>query len=118
MIYFQATLHAFGIICGVGRQEDQMKLDGQAEECLKRLVYTAAANTPKLRPSVSSNMFSSSVHLSYLLICDLAFAVVFLMNCSCLMAAQAFLLSVLQQDLDIRIAVRRLCLLKSLLYFQ
>ncbi|KAK3134871.1 hypothetical protein QOZ80_5BG0411830 [Eleusine coracana subsp. coracana] len=62
-----AALHAFGSICGVDRQEDQMKLDDQAEGCLKRLVYTAAANSPKLRPS-------------------------------------ALLLSVLQQDPDIRIA--------------
>ncbi|TVU00546.1 hypothetical protein EJB05_54009, partial [Eragrostis curvula] len=62
-----AALHAFGSICGVDRQEDQMKLDGQAEECLKRLVYTTAANSPKLRPS-------------------------------------ALLLSILQQDPDIRIA--------------
>jgi hypothetical protein len=65
---FQAALHALGSICGVDRQEDQMKMDSQAEECLKRLVYTAAANCPKLRPSVSSNTFSSSVHLSYFLI--------------------------------------------------
>ncbi|GJM94060.1 hypothetical protein PR202_ga10672 [Eleusine coracana subsp. coracana] len=64
----------FGSICGVDRQEDHMKLDGQAEECLKRLVYIAAANSLKLRPSVSSHPFS------------------------------ALLLSVLQQDPDIRIA--------------
>ncbi|OEL17147.1 hypothetical protein BAE44_0021835 [Dichanthelium oligosanthes] len=46
-----AALHAFGSICGVDRQEDQMKLDGQAEECLKRLVYNTAANSSKLTPS-------------------------------------------------------------------
>ncbi|XP_062232109.1 uncharacterized protein LOC133929388 [Phragmites australis] len=62
-----AALHAFGSICGVDRQEDQMKLDGQAEEYLKRLVYTTAADSPKLTPS-------------------------------------ALLLSILQQDPDIRIA--------------
>ncbi|KAL6620674.1 hypothetical protein ACP70R_035813 [Stipagrostis hirtigluma subsp. patula] len=62
-----AALHAFGSICGVDRPEDQRKLDGQAEECLKRLVYTMAGNSPKLTPS-------------------------------------ALLLSVLQQDPDIRIA--------------
>ncbi|PWZ18628.1 hypothetical protein Zm00014a_044212 [Zea mays] len=62
-----AALHAFGNICGVGRQEDQMKLDSEAEENLKRLVYTTAANSPKLTPS-------------------------------------ALLLSVLQQDPDVRIA--------------
>ncbi|KAK8457276.1 hypothetical protein SEVIR_3G153700v4 [Setaria viridis] len=62
-----AALHAFGSICGVDRQEDQMKLDGQAEEYLKRLVYTTAANSSKLTPS-------------------------------------ALLLSILQQDPDIRIA--------------
>ncbi|RLN30345.1 uncharacterized protein C2845_PM05G30140 [Panicum miliaceum] len=62
-----AALHAFGSICGVDRQEDQMKLDGQAEENLKRLVYTTAADTSKLTPS-------------------------------------ALLLSILQQDPDIRIA--------------
>ncbi|CAN6354414.1 unnamed protein product [Urochloa humidicola] len=62
-----AALHAFGSICGVDRQEDQMKLDGQAEEHLKRLVYTTAANSSKLTPS-------------------------------------ALLLSILQQDPDIRIA--------------
>ncbi|AQK88324.1 ARM repeat superfamily protein [Zea mays] len=63
----EAALHAFGNICGVGRQEDQMKLDSEAEENLKRLVYTTAANSPKLTPS-------------------------------------ALLLSVLQQDPDVRIA--------------
>ena len=57
MIHVQAALHAFGSICGVDRQEDQMKLDGQAEEYLKRLVYTTAANSSKLTPSVSSNSF-------------------------------------------------------------
>ncbi|KAJ1264023.1 hypothetical protein BS78_09G231000 [Paspalum vaginatum] len=62
-----AALHAFGSICGADRQEDQMKLDGQAEDCLKRLVYTTAANSPKLTPS-------------------------------------ALLLSILQQDPDMRIA--------------
>ncbi|PAN18209.1 hypothetical protein PAHAL_3G186100 [Panicum hallii] len=62
-----AALHAFGSICGADRQEDQMKLDGQAEEYLKRLVYTTAANSSKLTPS-------------------------------------ALLLSILQQDPDIRIA--------------
>lgn len=62
-----AALHAFGSICGVDRQEDQMKLDDQAEERLKRLVYVVASNSPKLTPS-------------------------------------ALLLSVLQQDPDIRIA--------------
>ncbi|KAL6848648.1 hypothetical protein ACP4OV_021231 [Aristida adscensionis] len=62
-----AALHAFGSICGVDRQEDQMKLDGEAEECLKRLVYSTAANSRKLTPS-------------------------------------ALLLSVLQQEPDIRIA--------------
>ncbi|CAN6345908.1 unnamed protein product [Urochloa humidicola] len=46
-----AALHAFGSICGVDRQEDQMKLDGKAEEHLKRLVYTTAANSSKLTPS-------------------------------------------------------------------
>ncbi|KAF0926232.1 hypothetical protein E2562_022061 [Oryza meyeriana var. granulata] len=63
-----AALHAFGSICGVDRQEDQLKLDKQAEEHLKRLVYATARNSPKLTPS-------------------------------------AHLLSVLQQDPDIRIAV-------------
>jgi 26S proteasome non-ATPase regulatory subunit 5 len=62
MIHVQAALHAFGSICGADRQEDQMKLDGQAEEYLKRLVYTTAANSSKLTPSVSSNTFSA--HLS------------------------------------------------------
>ncbi|KQK04957.1 uncharacterized protein LOC100830727 [Brachypodium distachyon] len=62
-----AALHAFGSICGVDRQEDQMKLGDQAEERLKRLVYTVASDSPKLTPS-------------------------------------ALLLSVLQQDPDIRIA--------------
>ncbi|KAI5020167.1 uncharacterized protein LOC123449797 [Hordeum vulgare subsp. vulgare] len=63
-----AALHAFGSICGVDREEDQMKLDDyQAEECLKRLVYSAASNSPKLTPS-------------------------------------ALLLSILQQDPDVRIA--------------
>ncbi|XP_066368819.1 uncharacterized protein [Miscanthus floridulus] len=62
-----AALHAFGSICGMDRQEDQMKLDGEAEGNLKRLVYTTAANSPKLTPS-------------------------------------ALLLSILQQDPDIRIA--------------
>uniref|UniRef100_A0A0A9DE17 ARM repeat superfamily protein n=1 Tax=Arundo donax TaxID=35708 RepID=A0A0A9DE17_ARUDO len=62
-----AALHALGSICGVDRQEDHMKLDGQGEEYLKRLVYSTAANSPKLTPS-------------------------------------ALLLSILQQDPDIRIA--------------
>uniref|UniRef100_A0A0E0DUP1 Uncharacterized protein n=1 Tax=Oryza meridionalis TaxID=40149 RepID=A0A0E0DUP1_9ORYZ len=62
-----AALHAFGSISGVDRQEDRIKLDNQAEERLKRLVYTTARNSPKLTPS-------------------------------------ALLLSVLQQDSDIRIA--------------
>uniref|UniRef100_A0A0E0PR24 ARM repeat superfamily protein n=1 Tax=Oryza rufipogon TaxID=4529 RepID=A0A0E0PR24_ORYRU len=61
-----AALHAFGSISGVDRQEDQIKLDNQAEERLKRFVYTTARNSPKLTPS-------------------------------------ALLLSVLQQDPDIRI---------------
>jgi len=65
-----AALHAFGSICGVDRQEGQMKLDDQAEERLKRLVYTVASNSPKLTPS-------------------------------------ALLLSVLQQDPDVRIAAYR-----------
>nr|CAB3464495.1 unnamed protein product [Digitaria exilis] len=69
MIHVQAALHAFGSICGVDRQE-QMKLDVQAEEHLKRLVYTTAANSSKLTPS-------------------------------------ALLLSILQQDPDIRIAAYR-----------
>uniref|UniRef100_A0A0E0L5K5 Condensin complex subunit 1 C-terminal domain-containing protein n=1 Tax=Oryza punctata TaxID=4537 RepID=A0A0E0L5K5_ORYPU len=69
-----AALHAFGSICGVDRREDQIKLDNQAEERLKRLVYTTARNSPKLTPS-------------------------------------ALLLSVLQQDPDIRIAVSSTCLL-------
>ncbi|KAL5230029.1 hypothetical protein ABZP36_028805 [Zizania latifolia] len=66
-----ASLHALGSICGVDRQEDQIKLDKQAEERLKRLVYTTARSSPKLTPS-------------------------------------ALLLSVLQQDPDIRIAGYRL----------
>ncbi|XP_052156888.1 uncharacterized protein LOC127774649 [Oryza glaberrima] len=61
-----AALHAFGSISGVDRQEDQIKLDNQAEERLKRFVYTTARNSPKLTPL-------------------------------------ALLLSVLQQDPDIRI---------------
>jgi hypothetical protein len=70
-----AALHAFGSISGVDRQEDQIKLDNQAEERLKRFVYTTARNSPKLTPS-------------------------------------ALLLSVLQQDPDIRITVSSTCLLK------
>jgi 26S proteasome non-ATPase regulatory subunit 5 len=57
MYNFQAALHAFGTICGVDRQEDQMKLDDQAEEYLKRLVYTVASNSPKLTPSVRATKF-------------------------------------------------------------
>nr|CAB3460755.1 unnamed protein product [Digitaria exilis] len=64
-----AALHAFGSICGVDRQE-QMKLDVQAEEHLKRLVYATATNSSKLTPS-------------------------------------ALLLSILQQDPDIRVAAYR-----------
>jgi len=65
----QAALHAFGSICGMDRQEDQMKLDDEAEGNLKRLVYTTAANSPKLTPSVSSNSFSSlSIYLKLLMI--------------------------------------------------
>ncbi|WVZ56439.1 hypothetical protein U9M48_006970 [Paspalum notatum var. saurae] len=83
-----AALHAFGSICGADRQEDQVKLDGQAEDCLKLLVYTTAANSPKFTPS-------------------------------------ALLLSILQQDPDIRIAgyrvisvlvVREWCLREVFLY--
>lgn len=70
----QAALHAFGSICGVDRQEDQMKLDGEAEGNLKRLVYTTAANSPKLTPSVSSNSFSSlSIYLNCLWFCLLSY---------------------------------------------
>jgi len=100
MIHVQAALHAFGSICGVDRQEDQMKLDGQAEEYLKRLVYTTAANSSKLTPSVSSNSF---------LVCPFILAYgsgllswVFFFG---LIVFQALLLSILQQDPDIRIAV-------------
>lgn len=70
MIHKQAALHAFGCICGVDRQEDQMKLDGEAEENLKRLVYTTAANSPKITPSVSSIIFSSlAIYLKCLWFC-------------------------------------------------
>jgi hypothetical protein len=58
MYSFQAALHAFGSICGVDRQEDQMKLDDQAEERLKRLVYVVASNSPKLTPSVRATTIS------------------------------------------------------------
>ena len=64
MCNFQAALHAFGSICGVDRQEGQIKLDDhQAEEHLKRLVYTAASNSPKLTPSVRAT--TSSLVLSF-----------------------------------------------------
>ncbi|CAL9749451.1 unnamed protein product [Musa acuminata subsp. burmannicoides] len=46
-----AGLHALASICGVDRPEDKMLLDSKAEENLRRLIYTAAANTSKLNPS-------------------------------------------------------------------
>ncbi|XP_064985282.1 uncharacterized protein LOC135583919 isoform X4 [Musa acuminata AAA Group] len=46
-----AGLHALASICGVDRSEDKMLLDSKAEENLRRLIYTAAANTSKLNPS-------------------------------------------------------------------
>lgn len=54
MFVDQAGLHALASICGVDRSEDKMLLDSKAEENLRRLIYTAAANTSKLNPSVSS----------------------------------------------------------------
>ncbi|KAM0875951.1 hypothetical protein ACQ4PT_036475 [Festuca glaucescens] len=93
-----AALHAFGSICGVDRQEDQMKLDDQAEERLKRLVYTTASNSPKLTPSVRATTISLVLSFSPHVI------IIFLYTCFVLLSCQALLLSVLQQDPDIRIA--------------
>ncbi|KAG6529866.1 hypothetical protein ZIOFF_012081 [Zingiber officinale] len=47
----QAGLHALATICGADRSENSRVLDDKAEENLRRLIYTAAANTPKLKPS-------------------------------------------------------------------
>ncbi|XP_042464433.1 uncharacterized protein LOC122047316 [Zingiber officinale] len=46
-----AGLHALATICGADRPENSRVLDDKAEENLRRLIYTAAANTPKLKPS-------------------------------------------------------------------
>nr|CAD1834447.1 unnamed protein product [Ananas comosus var. bracteatus] len=46
-----AALHALGSISGVDRPEDKILLGEKAEERLKRLIYTTAANSPKLTPS-------------------------------------------------------------------
>ncbi|THU58679.1 hypothetical protein C4D60_Mb03t16940 [Musa balbisiana] len=46
-----AGLHSLASICGVDRPEDKMLLDSKAEENLRRLIYTSAANTSKLNPS-------------------------------------------------------------------
>lgn len=53
----QAALHALGSISGVDRPEAKILLGEKAEECLKRLIYTTAANSPKLTPSVSFSLF-------------------------------------------------------------
>ncbi|KAM0938540.1 putative armadillo-like helical, 26S proteasome non-ATPase regulatory subunit 5 [Dioscorea sansibarensis] len=46
-----AGLHALGSICGVDRSADSVLLNDNAEECLKRMIYATAAETPKLTPS-------------------------------------------------------------------
>ncbi|RWW80791.1 hypothetical protein BHE74_00010850 [Ensete ventricosum] len=56
-----AGLHALASICGVDRPEDKMLLDNKAEENLRRLIYTAAANTSKLNPSVIGLTGSNSL---------------------------------------------------------
>uniref|UniRef100_A0A164Y2A7 26S proteasome non-ATPase regulatory subunit 5 n=1 Tax=Daucus carota subsp. sativus TaxID=79200 RepID=A0A164Y2A7_DAUCS len=66
-----AGLHALGNIAGEPRPEDDVILDGAAEESLQRLIYATASKTSKLTPS-------------------------------------GLLLSVLQQDSEIRLAGYRL----------
>ncbi|RWW24304.1 hypothetical protein GW17_00011417 [Ensete ventricosum] len=56
-----AGLHALASICGVDRPEDKTLLDNKAEENLRRLIYTAAANTSKLNPSVIGLTGSNSL---------------------------------------------------------
>ncbi|WOL11051.1 ARM repeat superfamily protein [Canna indica] len=46
-----AGLHALASICGADRPEDSIVLDDAAEESLRRLIYTIAANAPKFKPS-------------------------------------------------------------------
>ncbi|CAM8957636.1 unnamed protein product [Rhodiola kirilowii] len=46
-----AALHALGNLAGVTRSENQILLNGSAEESLRRLIYEIASTSPKLTPS-------------------------------------------------------------------
>lgn len=46
-----AALHALGFIAGADRSDGSVLLNESAEDSLKRLIYEAAASSPKLTPS-------------------------------------------------------------------
>lgn len=50
--YSQAALHALGNISGEPRTENNIILNAEAEENLRRLVYETASRSSKLTPSV------------------------------------------------------------------
>jgi hypothetical protein len=54
-------LLALGSLCGADRSEDNIILNERAEECLKHLIYTTAANSSKLTPSVSTFSFTNNI---------------------------------------------------------
>lgn len=55
----QAALHALGNISGETRSGNNIILNGDAEESLRRLIYEASSKTSKLTPSVSQLSFNS-----------------------------------------------------------
>ncbi|XVF04274.1 hypothetical protein REPUB_Repub05bG0068400 [Reevesia pubescens] len=46
-----AAMHALGNVAGENRPEDSVILNGDAEECLRRLIYEVASESSKLTPS-------------------------------------------------------------------
>lgn len=59
LITAQAALHALANIAGEKRPEEKKMLVSDAEECLRRLIFVAAATSPKLTPSVIIFIFFS-----------------------------------------------------------
>jgi len=49
----QAALHALGNISGETRSKNNIILNAEAEENLRRLIYETAARSSKLTPSVA-----------------------------------------------------------------
>lgn len=63
-------MHALGNIAGEIRTENVV-LNGNAEENLKRMIYEKASNTSKLTPSVSQLISSSCSYIDVICFCSL-----------------------------------------------